>query len=123
MKRGGYLKRTTRLSSVSKVRGRAAGRESLPRAAWRVLKEQLWHRAGGYCEVVLGVRCDRIGVDLHHVIKRSRGGADTLDNLVLLCRRHHRQIDAPFSVGRLIVQPIAFCAFRFAVETKANKWA
>ncbi len=27
--------------------------------------------------------------DAHHLIERSQGGPTSLDNLVLLCRRHH----------------------------------
>jgi hypothetical protein len=31
-------------------------------------------------------------VDAHHIRHWARGGATTLDNLVLLCRRHHRAV-------------------------------
>ena len=31
-------------------------------------------------------------VEAHHVVHRARGGATTLENLVLLCRRHHTYV-------------------------------
>lgn len=30
--------------------------------------------------------------DAHHIIRASRGGPTTIENLILLCRRHHRRI-------------------------------
>jgi hypothetical protein len=41
-------------------------------------------------------------VDAHHVRHWSRGGETRLDNLVLLCRRHHRLVhEGGYSVDRL----------------------
>ena len=34
--------------------------------------------------------------DPHHVTSRGAGGSDTADNVMPLCRMHHRQWDAPF---------------------------
>lgn len=31
-------------------------------------------------------------LDPHHVLRKSQGGPDTLDNLVLLCRAHHDHV-------------------------------
>ncbi len=36
--------------------------------------------------------CRNIRVDAHHVRHWAHGGATALDNLVLLCRRHHRAV-------------------------------
>jgi 5-methylcytosine-specific restriction endonuclease McrA len=36
------------------------------------------------CEV-----CGGNAVDIHHIVYRSRGGGDTIDNLMALCRYHH----------------------------------
>lgn len=38
--------------------------------------------------------CDRhwTWCDVHHLIERSHGGVDSLDNLALVCRRHHTMI-------------------------------
>jgi hypothetical protein len=41
-------------------------------------------------------------VDAHHIVHWAKGGATTLDNLVLLCRRHHRLVhEGGFSVQRM----------------------
>lgn len=45
-------------------------------------------RSKGHCE-----RCNGRGVlDPHHLLPRSRGGTDALENLALLCRRCHRAV-------------------------------
>lgn len=31
-------------------------------------------------------------IDVHHIIPRSDGGSDDPDNLMHLCRKHHRQV-------------------------------
>ena len=36
--------------------------------------------------------CRNVRVDAHHVRHWAHGGATALDNLVLLCRRHHRAV-------------------------------
>ena len=36
--------------------------------------------------------CRNVRVDVHHVRHWAHGGATALDNLVLLCRRHHRAV-------------------------------
>jgi len=38
------------------------------------------------CEV-----CGAEGVDVHHIIFRSHGGSDTIDNLMALCRECHNR--------------------------------
>jgi hypothetical protein len=53
-------------------------------AEWR----QLHAAKGGPCRV-----CGWPGrYELHHLIARARGGADTFDNLVPLCRDCHRLV-------------------------------
>ena len=39
-----------------------------------------------------GCRAPAQWTDAHHVIWRSKGGPTTLENLVSLCRRHHRAV-------------------------------
>ncbi len=54
-------------------------------------------RDGGRCVQTnpQGVHCqERRWVDFHHRVPRSEGGADTLDNIITLCRAHHRIIHA-----------------------------
>jgi hypothetical protein len=55
---------------------------------WR-LRRALWERDGG-CRFP-GCTATR-WVDAHHVVFWSDGGATELDNLVLLCRHHHRLV-------------------------------
>ncbi len=44
-------------------------------------------------------------LDLHHVIKRSQGGADTIENLIPLCRPCHNATDYPSGKDqRLVIQ-------------------
>ena len=31
-------------------------------------------------------------LDPHHILRKSQGGPDTVDNLVLLCRAHHDHV-------------------------------
>ena len=48
-------------------------------------------------------------VDAHHIEHWADGGATAVDNLVLLCRRHHRLIhEGGFSVARTGGGPIEF---------------
>ena len=48
-------------------------------------------------------------VDAHHVQHWARGGETRLDNLVLLCRRHHRLVhEGGYSVERLAGDKLAF---------------
>ena len=51
-----------------------------------------WKRAGGRCELITeGRRCssrDRCQVD--HIVNLAAGGTHHLDNLRVLCGRHHR---------------------------------
>ena len=33
--------------------------------------------------------CGTEGVDIHHILYRSQGGLDNIENLIALCRKHH----------------------------------
>lgn len=52
---------------------------------WKVLREQVLTRCQGYCELCGFGLSDTFA--LHHRKLRSRGGQDTLDNLIAL--HHH----------------------------------
>jgi hypothetical protein len=56
------------------------------------LKHQATLRDGARCahRDADGTRCDqRRWLDIHHVVPVARGGRNTVDNLVTLCRSHH----------------------------------
>ncbi len=92
-----------------------------PRPGWVEKKAEIRIRSGDRCEVVLdGVRCLRIGVDCHHIIKRSQGGPDETWNLISICRRHHERTDAPLYKGRLTIEPRTFAC---RIVQRHSKWA
>ncbi len=66
---------------------------SIPPAIRRAL-----HRRDGGCRFP-GCSCTRF-VDAHHVVHWADGGVTAMDNLVLLCRRHHRMVhEEGFGLG------------------------
>jgi len=38
------------------------------------------------CEV-----CGKVAVDIHHIVYRSQGGTDDIENLIALCRSCHNK--------------------------------
>ena len=50
---------------------------------YKELCSQVWGRDRGICQI-----CDRYTVvpDYHHVIFRSQGGSDSLDNMMIVCK-------------------------------------
>ena len=54
----------------------------------RELEEKLKERCRGLCEIC-GRRPDWRGLHAHHIVFRSHGGKDTLENLKMLCGRYH----------------------------------
>jgi len=95
------------------------GRPAASRIEWQAIQSQVRSRAGWRCEA-----CGRRGrLDVHHIIKRSRGGSDfDLDRLVALCRACHDQTDAPLVFGRLIVTPLGEGRFAFDVVHGPTKY-
>ena len=91
LRRGKPMRRSGRLRSARKGNRGAAGRPSLPRADYRALVDDLEARCGGRCE---NPRCRRrVYLEAHHIVKRSAGGQDSADNIVLLCHPDHRSTD------------------------------
>ena len=67
--------------------------------ALKALRQMALARAADRCEV-----CTRLTpLDIHHIIKRSQGGPDTLDNVAALCRACHEQTDGPYGKRRLVL--------------------
>jgi 5-methylcytosine-specific restriction endonuclease McrA len=88
-------------------------------AEWKAIRQQVLSRAGWRCQAC-GVRRR---LDVHHVVKRSRGGSDfDLDQLVALCRWCHDQTDAPYERGRLVVTAVGAGRFAFEVVHRESKW-
>jgi 5-methylcytosine-specific restriction endonuclease McrA len=60
----------------------------LSRYKWKKRVEQVMERDGHQCRM-----CGRSEglADVHHIIKRSQGGTDDMDNLILLCRNCHNK--------------------------------
>ena len=86
MKRSAPLRRTRMRRIGPKGRAKAKRLDAI-----RPLLEA---RSGGRCEHPLCRRYSN-NLDRHHLVKRSQGGADVLENLVLLCRFDHRRLDLP----------------------------
>jgi len=40
-------------------------------------------------DIVLCEVCQAVAVDIHHIVFKSQGGTDTIDNLIALCRDCH----------------------------------
>lgn len=113
MKRG-----THRVGAASRARVRAGGvlalgRPSATLAEWRGVVADVIKRADGRCENPLCRR--RTHLDPHHVVKRSQGGTDRPGNIVALCRTCHRQTDAAYADGRLVVWADGAGAFTFVI--------
>lgn len=97
MKRSGPINRRTPLRRGESILKRSAMRKHpSKRRSLGVPEEvraQVFARDRGCVAVLLirEIRCSG-SHDPHHVLRRSQGGTDTIDNLVTLCRAHHRWV-------------------------------
>lgn len=75
----------------------ADGREKLKGYDWVKRVKELRKRSGGRCEFIIEDtpprRCTMVAVDPHHQIKRSVLRDDRIENLLHVCRFHHRLLD------------------------------
>ncbi len=58
-------------------------------------KHAVFIRDNGECQAKMPTRekcSQRRWIDIHHKIRRSVGGRDTVENLVTLCSKHHRML-------------------------------
>lgn len=101
----GVVGQTAMMRRTGLRRGQRLRRQSRRRRAigpaYRAFSEQIRARDGWRCAFC---RTKEAPLDIHHVVKRSQGGA-LLEpsNAVLLCRMCHAQTDVPFARGRLVV--------------------
>lgn len=63
----------------------------------------LWSRQQKSCPCCKQLITQETGWNIHHVIERHKGGADTLDNLVLLHPNCHRQVH---NLGLMVMEPV-----------------
>lgn len=83
MKRGGPIRRKTRLSGTSIKR-------KIDRDSWLIVRERVYRRDLGRCR--LADRTCWGPVDPHHIRPVGQGGERLdPDNVLLLCRKHHSQ--------------------------------
>lgn len=64
------------------------GNIGLKGVAWKERRREVLARDGGRC-VKCGTNTQLL--DVHHIISRSEGGTDELDNLITLCKRCHME--------------------------------
>jgi 5-methylcytosine-specific restriction endonuclease McrA len=86
VKRGGSLKRRTRLKAHSE-RGLVYLEELIE------MRPLVLARAGHMCEVRLE-GCEYAIAHIHHRLRRSQGGKNTMENLVGCCMECHARIHA-----------------------------
>ena len=111
------------IARAARRRVRAGGpltrtRPALSLQHWHALVIGLRELVGGRCEVCR----TRPGTDPHHVRKRSQGGEDSLENIVLVCRACHDRTDAPYAVSRLVFAKAAAGGWVWHVLRGPDKW-
>jgi 5-methylcytosine-specific restriction endonuclease McrA len=59
------------------------------------IKNYYNHHSLGIDDVIICEKCNnKKAVDIHHIIFRSQGGSDNIDNLIALCRDCHNKAHA-----------------------------
>jgi 5-methylcytosine-specific restriction endonuclease McrA len=118
---------------------------SRPRPGWERVRQDVWKRSGGRCEVELeladwqllqvrgffrgarlgpgNTRCPESARDCHHVVKRSQGGEDDPSNVIAICRVMHDLTDRALALGRLVIEPQGNQRFVSRVDVKPSKWS
>jgi hypothetical protein len=59
---------------------------AMKRESRKTCHKTVCERAKYKCEYPF---CSRRNIEVHHKIKRSQGGEDTEENLIVLCNEHH----------------------------------
>ena len=55
-----------------------------------ILNYRKAYNLGGQ-DIVLCNICGQIANSLHHIVYKSQGGSDEVDNIIPLCMKHHNQ--------------------------------
>lgn len=118
------MRRRVRVGARALARIRKGGptsshRLALPRAAYRALVTECVEREGRRCWWCRDSRCRPL--DPHHVVKRSQGGADSRENIVVLGRPCHNRTDWPFDRGKLVIRALGGEQFVGAIVTAPDK--
>jgi len=58
---------------------------------WKLISKMVRARDGMHCRIC-GRRVYGKDAHVHHIIPKSQGGTDSLDNLILVCPRCHSRI-------------------------------
>ena len=53
------------------------------------IKNYMKHFGYGEQDVILCTVCGKVATDIHHIVYRSAGGKDSVNNLIGLCRDCH----------------------------------
>ena len=99
---GRAMKRTPIKRKAKRARTTKSGRVILDAKGMKALREAVFERADGRCQCVLvlkqntacNYRCPNLATAMHHVVYRSHGGSDSLDNCLALCKQCHDDIHA-----------------------------
>jgi len=98
-------------SPVQEIHGAESVVRQERKAHPKAIVHVIHHRDRGQC-CYFGVgpnRCEfRYRVEIHHITPLSRGGQDTIENLVTLCHNHHKLIHETFFSDRYCSPPV-FC--------------
>lgn len=63
-----------------------------------------------FCCQAPGCRINRLSkLTVHHIIPRSQGGLDNLDNLITLCYDHHEALHWPEEITEADTEPSVCC--------------
>lgn len=91
------LKSSKKLTSKSQMKrskiNPVSKKKKIEREEWKNIRVDALDRDGRICQAQLD-QCKQIAVDVHHILPRSHGGKNNLENLISACRSCHAWIHA-----------------------------